>query len=126
MNRFAKLMMGFSIAVFIPLGFWFYYFQIKGFPKPLPKYYNTGKLSKPYKFRGHEKVDSIYETIPQFKFVNQNGDTITNDSFRNHIYVANFFFTSCEGICPNMTKSLLKIQKEFLFRLMPILIVCLY
>jgi len=50
--------------------------------------------------------------IPEFSFVNQNNEIITNDDYRGNIYVANFFFTSCGTVCPKMASNLLKIQKE--------------
>ena len=51
---------------------------------------------------GVEKKDSVYHTIPDFKFINQNGDTITEEYFKNKIFVADFFFSTCPTICPKM------------------------
>ncbi|MEM9076979.1 MAG: SCO family protein [Bacteroidota bacterium] len=51
--------------------------------------------------------------IPPFMLLNQLGDTITEKLFNDKIYVADFFFTSCPGICPKMTDNMLLIQKEF-------------
>jgi len=51
--------------------------------------------------------------IPSFSFLNQNGDTITNETYRNKIYVADFFFTSCPGICPKLTKNMGVIQERY-------------
>ena len=51
--------------------------------------------------------------IPSFSFLNQNGDTITNETYRNKIYVADFFFTSCPGICPKLTKNMRVIQDKY-------------
>ena len=52
--------------------------------------------------------------IPDFTFVNQNGNMVTNDLFHDKIYVASFFFTSCPSICPILTKHMKKIQEEFI------------
>ena len=38
--------------------------------------------------------------IGEFKLINQNGDTITNDTYKGKIYIADFFFTRCATICP--------------------------
>lgn len=54
-----------------------------------------------------------FHKIPDFGLFNQNGDTITQKTFENKIYIVDFFFTTCPGICPMMTDSMLKIQEEF-------------
>ncbi|MFT5102833.1 MAG: protein SCO1/2 [Candidatus Latescibacterota bacterium] len=50
---------------------------------------------------------------PQFTFVNQNNDTISQAYYSNKIYVVEFFFTTCPSICPIMTTNMLKIQEAF-------------
>lgn len=50
--------------------------------------------------------------ISQFKLVNQLGDTITEKTFEGKIYVADFFFTRCMGICPKMTKQMDRAAEE--------------
>ena len=59
---------------------------------------------------------NIHPTHPvaAFSFVDQSGKTICSDSLRKGIYLANFFFTSCPGICPKMTNRLLSIQDSLL------------
>ncbi|WP_035095291.1 SCO family protein [Aquimarina megaterium] len=51
--------------------------------------------------------------ISPFSFINQNGDTITNDTYKGKIYVADFFFTICPGICPKLTKNMNLIQETY-------------
>lgn len=53
-----------------------------------------------------------YHTIADFKLVNQNGDTITQEDYKDKIYIADFFFTTCPSICPIMTDHMLKIQQR--------------
>lgn len=53
-----------------------------------------------------------YHTIANFSLVNQNGETITQDTYKDKIYVADFFFTTCPTICPIMTKNMADIQAE--------------
>ena len=53
-------------------------------------------------------------TVSGFKLINQNGETITQDDYKDKIYVADFFFTRCGSICPIMTNNMAKIQKTFL------------
>lgn len=61
---------------------------------------------------GKEVVDTIYHTIPDFQFINQNGDTITAQNFKDKIYVVDFFFTTCPTICPVMKKQMRKVYEK--------------
>lgn len=65
-----------------------------------------------------ELVDSTiqhkkkYHKIADFSLVNQNGEIITNNVYNDKIYVADFFFTTCQTICPIMTNHMYQIQNE--------------
>ncbi|MBC7000675.1 SCO family protein [Cytophaga sp. FL35] len=65
-----------------------------------------------------ELVDSTlqykkkYHTIADFSLVNQNGETVTQNDYKDKIYVADFFFTTCPTICPIMTKNMAEIQER--------------
>lgn len=67
-----------------------------------------------------ELVDSTiqfkrkYHTIADFILTNQNGETITQDTYKDKIYVADFFFTTCPTICIAMTDHMLQIQNEII------------
>jgi protein SCO1/2 len=50
--------------------------------------------------------------IADFKFTNQNGKTITQKDYKNKIYVADFFFTTCPTICPIMTDNMVWLQDK--------------
>jgi protein SCO1/2 len=52
--------------------------------------------------RDVENGDTVYHKIQPFKLVNQDSQTVTNETFKDKIYVADFFFTSCRTICPIM------------------------
>ena len=64
-----------------------------------------------------ELVDSTvvevrkYHTIGDFELINQNGDTITPADYEDKIYIADFFFTTCQDICPIMTEHMLQLQE---------------
>lgn len=51
--------------------------------------------------------------IAPFKMTDQNGKTISNETYKNKIYVADFFFTRCESICPIMTNYLAQVQEVY-------------
>ena len=57
--------------------------------------------------------DTIYPTIPDFSFTNQNNETVTNKTFEGKIYVADFFFTHCPTICPKVTAQMLRLHEQF-------------
>jgi protein SCO1/2 len=57
---------------------------------------------------------SKYHKIADFNLINQNGKTITQNDYKDKIYVADFFFTTCQTICPIMTDHMYQIQKEIL------------
>ncbi len=51
--------------------------------------------------------------IPDFRFINQNGQIIDNQTFKDKIYVADFFFTSCPTICPKVKAQMKRIYDRF-------------
>ena len=55
-----------------------------------------------------------YHKISDFSLTNQNGQTVTQSKFDNKIYVADFFFTTCQSICPIMTKNMKDIQDKLI------------
>jgi len=55
---------------------------------------------------------SKYHKISDFELTNQNGQIITQEFYKNKIYVADFFFTTCQDICPIMTKNMFRLQEE--------------
>ncbi len=57
--------------------------------------------------------DTIYPTIPDFSFVNQDSQVVNNQTFKDKIYVVDFFFTSCPTICPKVTRQMLRVYHEF-------------
>ncbi|WP_299393338.1 SCO family protein [uncultured Gelidibacter sp.] len=58
------------------------------------------------------QYQSKYHKIADFSMLNQNGDTITQDDYNDKIYVADFFFTTCQTICPIMTDHMVQIQEK--------------
>jgi protein SCO1/2 len=54
-------------------------------------------------------TDTVYHKIGPFQFVDQDSSMITNETVRNKIYVADFFFTSCRTICPIMKTQMLRV-----------------
>ncbi|MBL3655052.1 SCO family protein [Fulvivirga sediminis] len=70
----------------------------------------SGDKKLPYLGR-HEysETDTVYHTVADFRFVDQDSNWVSNDTFKDKIYVADFFFTSCPTICPKMDAQMLRI-----------------
>ncbi len=58
---------------------------------------------------GQTVYDTIYHTIPDFEFTDQEGNIVNNGTFSDGLYVADFFFTSCPTICPIMKTQMLRV-----------------
>lgn len=76
-------------------------------------YYNDASYT-PYWIDSKDPEYELIHTIDAFSFLNQNGDTITNETLENKIYVVNFFFSICPGVCPKMTRNLHLVQDTFM------------
>jgi protein SCO1/2 len=57
---------------------------------------------------------SEFHTIAPFSFTDQNGNTFDSKQLEGKIYAVDFFFTTCPGICPKLTKNLGKVQDTYL------------
>jgi protein SCO1 len=57
--------------------------------------------------------DTVYHTIADFQFLNQDSVLITNETVNGKIYIADFFFTSCRTICPIMKSQMLRIYQDY-------------
>ncbi|MFD2551362.1 SCO family protein [Bizionia sediminis] len=85
-------------------------FNILNVEKPLPIYQPTMVNAELVDTTLHYKKK--YHKIADFSLTNQNGKTVTQADYENKIYVADFFFTTCQTICPIMTDNMVYIQNE--------------
>ncbi|MEM6321601.1 MAG: SCO family protein [Bacteroidota bacterium] len=76
-------------------------------------YYQDATFT-PYWFNSDSDSLAQFHRISPFKLMNQNGVSITEQTFNNKIYITDFFFTACPGICPKMTKNMGVLQDAFL------------
>ncbi|MBO6880037.1 SCO family protein [Winogradskyella sp.] len=108
-KRYKKFGVFFSVLCVIIIGIIYSILNVK---RPLP-IYQPAMVSE-------ELVDSTiqhqikYHKIADFSLINQNGETITQNTYKDKIYVADFFFTTCQTICPIMTDHMYQIQKEII------------
>ena len=52
-------------------------------------------------------------SIPQFEFIDSNGNTVTLDNLKGKVWVADFIFTTCTMACPMMTGNMNLVHKKF-------------
>jgi protein SCO1/2 len=61
----------------------------------------------------NDKVDTVYHSIPDYSFVDQDSMEVTPKTFENKVYVADFFFGTCPTICPLMKAQLIRVYDRF-------------
>ncbi len=75
-------------------------------------FYTSADFTPHWLTKDSADYNSIH-TIPPFSFIDQNGNIITEKTVAGKIYITDFFFTSCPGICPRLTKNLKLVQDAF-------------
>ncbi|MCC7504246.1 MAG: SCO family protein [Saprospiraceae bacterium] len=77
----------------------------------------THQEDRPLPILGNRSVspsgDTIYPKIPDFTFVDQDSQLVTNATFEGRIYVADFFFTHCPTICPKVKAQAMRIYEKY-------------
>jgi protein SCO1/2 len=76
-------------------------------------YYNSPDFTPYFLTNGKEIEKIISHKISDFSFINQNEKTISNKEIEGKIHVANFMFTSCTSICPDMTGNMKLVEEVF-------------
>lgn len=62
---------------------------------------------------GQTVADTLYPQIPDFAFVDQDSQRVTNETFAGKVYITDFFFTSCPTICPKMKSQMLRVYDQY-------------
>jgi protein SCO1/2 len=95
------------LLLLLPAAFIGWYFYSKKEHKPI----RTLAYFGPKNYR--KKQDTSYHTIPPFFFIDQFGEKVTENEVKGKVYVTDFFFTTCQSICPIMSTSLERVYKKF-------------
>ena len=56
-----------------------------------------------------EEVNGMHHQVPEFQFIDQEGAAVSQVNFANKIYVTEFFFATCQSICPIMNDNMKKL-----------------
>lgn len=100
LNKFQWATIGSSLLVVICIVL-VYRSTIKTHPEPVLPFYGpqSGKGEPHY--------------VSTFALTDQDSNIVTQARFEDKIYVADFFFTTCQGICPIMTEGLINVYKAY-------------
>tara|TARA_R110002072_G_scaffold303113_1_gene494128 strand:- start:19038 stop:19721 length:684 start_codon:yes stop_codon:yes gene_type:complete len=104
---------------YIGISFIILLFGIIFIPKILNRINNDGVVDKDR--HNLERKDMQNDTlafignkkVPAFQFANQNGDSISNADYKGKVYVVEFFFSTCQDICPVMNQNMQKVAKAY-------------
>jgi protein SCO1 len=59
------------------------------------------------------KGNALYHTIPSVELIAQDGKPFSTSSYNGKVSLTDFFFASCQGICPRMTSQMTRVQETF-------------
>lgn len=75
------------------------------------------QASGPLPILGNRTVvngDTLYPVVPDFEFVNQDSQLVTQETFKDKVYVVDFFFIHCPTICPKVKANGLRVYNKYL------------
>ena len=102
----------FILALFIPIVSYLFVKYASERSIDMPRHYLPDSIVSRVQ-DGKMMDDTVWHTVADIRLQNQLGDTVNLYSIQNKVIVADFFFTSCAGICPILTKNMVKLQRSF-------------
>jgi protein SCO1/2 len=75
--------------------------------------YRINKPSRILPVYGPSADGADAHSISHFSLINQLGQSVTEQNVSGKIYVADFFFTTCHGICPRMNSQMQRVYENF-------------
>jgi protein SCO1/2 len=103
-----------AIVLLLP-GFLYYLLTVKGKNRYEPlSYFGPKQLSKTsHKVKGKVIPDTIYHSIPDFNLTDQYGKPVLFKSFKDKIFVVNFFYSNCPNVCNAVNENLGVLANEY-------------
>lgn len=103
-----------SLRAYLISGFlWVVFACSSSEPSPALPYYNTADFEPQFFENTQKAMAKITHQLKPFSFLDQQGLHISDTLLRGKVHVANFFFSRCTNICPNMIKQMRVIESEF-------------
>jgi protein SCO1/2 len=105
-SKSTLLFLFFFTIIFVPI----LYFMVK--PKNKLPIYNPTDVNPRLVDDSVKHIRNNHK-VANFQLINQNGEIITQKDFENKIYIADFFFTRCQTICPIMAINMIDLQEHY-------------
>jgi protein SCO1/2 len=110
MNK--KAILSISLALVIPVVSYFIVKNVSEDAVVIPRrFYMDTVITKTVD--GKTTTDTVWHKTQNVTLVNQLGDTVSLYDIQNKVIVADFFFTRCPSICPQMTRNMARLQQSF-------------
>ncbi|MHA6248293.1 SCO family protein [Pontibacter sp. CAU 1760] len=100
-----------AVAIMLSVGALYGCGESASYEKTLPILGEREAIEK--EVNGQTVIDTLYHQVPDFAFVNQDSQQVTQQTVDGKIYVTDFFFTSCPSICPKMKSQMLRVYEKF-------------
>ena len=109
MNK--KALYAVLLALLLPLVAYFIVKNKSETAVHMPRHYLPDSIVTVTK-NGKRVNDTVWHRLPNFSLTNQEGKTITLDSLKGKIIIADFFFTHCPTICPRLTTNMKRLAES--------------
>lgn len=104
--------LGFALATLVPLAGYLIVDHYGRNAVPIPRYYIPDSVKSVVK-DGKTVTDTVFHQVKDFTLTNQLGHKVSLSDFPDKVILVDFFFTSCPGICPELTAHLKHIQDSY-------------
>ena len=99
------------LALLLPLTAYFIVKRKSETAVTMPKHYLWDSVQTITK-KNKKVEDTVWHQLPDFALKNQEGKTVTLDSLKGKIIIADFFFTHCPTICPELTRNMKRMAES--------------
>ncbi len=107
-----KAVLALFIALFIPVVCYMVVKSVSDSAVNMPRRYLVDSITNTT-IDGKTTTDTAWHTTANVRLLNQLGDTVSLYDIQNRVIVADFIFTRCPNICPQMTKNMARLQQSF-------------
>lgn len=107
-------LLAFAVVILVPLALFLYWSTKERPTVDILPVLGQKSIVESTDSLGNPVTDTVYHTIPDFKFLSHMGDTVGREVMAGKVVIIDFFFTECKGICIPMSKNMARLQEEFI------------